>query len=125
AVWLKSHNPHRLWPLLAGGSFGSLFLARIDILFLLPILALLLVWQWRRRQPHLAYFALPLLALIAHSLLHAVWQSAPYFYDLYEYAILTVTRGEKGFMLLTAVGGAGLLAFAGLYTPLTRLWHAY
>lgn len=125
AVWLSDRPPARLWALLAGASLGSLFLVRIDVLFLLPVLALVIVWQWRRRQPGLAWFALPLGLLAAHSLLHALWQSQPYFFDLYRFAILSLTRGEGGLALLTAVGLLVLGLFAYFYVPLMRLLAAY
>ncbi len=125
AVWLSDRPPARLWALLAGASLGSLFLVRIDVLFLLPVLVLVIVWQWRRRQPGLAWFALPLILLAAHSLLHALWQSQPYFFDLYQFAILSLTRGEGGLALLMVVGLLALGLFAYFYAPLMRLLTAY
>lgn len=125
AMWLSNRPAARLWAGLAGASLGSLFLVRIDTLFVLPILALVVVWQWRRRQPGLAWFAVPLMALVAHSLLHALWQSQPYFFDLYNYAILSLTRGQNGLILLTLVELAGLGLFAYLYAPIIHLLEKY
>ncbi len=125
AVWLRDHPPARLWAGLAGASLGSLFLVRIDTLFILPVLALVVVWQWRRRQPGLAWFAVPLAGLVIHSLVHALWQSQPYFFDLYNYAILSLTRGQNGLILLTLLGLAGLGLFAYFYAPIMRLLEKY
>ncbi|MCL4262181.1 MAG: hypothetical protein KJ069_03160 [Anaerolineae bacterium] len=125
AVWLSNRAPARLWAGLAGASLGSLFLVRIDTLFVLPILALVVVWQWRRRQAGLAWFAVPLMALVAHSLVHALWQSQPYFFDLYNYAILSLTRGQGGLIAMMLVGGAGLGLFAYFYAPLVGLLEKY
>lgn len=81
-LWLDGRRPASLWAFLAGTAFGSVFLVRIDILILLPLLALFLfgLWYrgWRRAD---TWFALPLIVLVAHSFLHGLLWSAPYFYE--------------------------------------------
>ncbi|HRQ38138.1 MAG TPA: hypothetical protein PLD25_09505 [Chloroflexota bacterium] len=122
---LRDRSPARLWAGLAGASLGSLFLVRIDTLFVLPVLALVVVWQWRRQQPGLVWFALPLTILVIHSLVHALWQSQPYFFDLYNYAILSLTRGQNGLIVLTLVGLTGLGLFAWFYAPIMGMLEKY
>lgn len=125
AVWLSGRGPAGVWALVAGCTLGSLFLVRIDILFLLPVLALVVVWQWRRRQPGLLWFILPLTLLVTHSLVHALWQSRPYFYDLYTFAVLSLTRGQTGLLIVALLGAAGLAAFAYFFEPIVRLLETY
>ncbi len=122
---ISDRTPARLWAGLAGSSLGSLFLLRIDTLFVLPIFALVVVWQWRRRQAGLAWFAGPLAVLVLHSLVHALCQSRPYFFDLYNYAILSLTRGQGGLILALLVGLAGLGLFAYFYAPLVQALERY
>lgn len=125
AVWLNGRSAPRLWALIAGVALGGLFLVRIDVLFLLPILALVAVWQWRRRQAGWGWFAASLALLVAYSLVHALWQSQPYFYDLYTYAVLSLTGGTTGLVALLLVGSAGLAIFAYGFTPIVALLTRY
>jgi len=74
----------RLWALVAGVSLGMVYLARVDMLALMPILALLALWLLaggrRAAEPgSVACFLVPLSLLVAHAFAHAWWQSRPYF----------------------------------------------
>lgn len=74
----------RLWALVAGVSLGLVYLTRVDLLALLPVLALLALWLLaggrRAAEPgSVAWFLIPLVLLIGHSFAHAWWQSRPYF----------------------------------------------
>jgi hypothetical protein len=73
---------------LAGLTLGEIFLLRIDMIVILPILGLLVVWLLLRRQPATIWFLAPLILLIFHSLIHALWQSRPYAYDLFGLSLL-------------------------------------
>lgn len=88
-AWLNGRKPHHVWALLAGLALGHFFLARIDALFILPVLAILVIWLWLRSkpQPAMGWFLLPFTALVSHSLLHALTQSRPYFFDLFNFAM--------------------------------------
>jgi hypothetical protein len=88
AMWLGGREPQPLWALLAGLTLGEIFLLRIDMIVVLPILALLVSWLLLRRQPATIWFLLPLILLIIHSLVHALWQSRPYAYDLFGLSLL-------------------------------------
>ncbi len=70
---------------LAGVALGQVMLVRIDMYFLLAVPLIYAAYLRLRRQLDRRYwlFAGPLLALTAHSLIHAVWQSWPYFYNTY------------------------------------------
>lgn len=125
AVWLSNRPQAKMWALLAGASLGNVFLVRIDVLFIVPVLALVVVWQWRRRQPGVFWFAVPLVVLIVHSLIHALWQSRPYFFDLYNYAVLSLLRGQTGLIVVVGVGVAGLALFAYFFKPIMQLLNRY
>jgi hypothetical protein len=113
-AWLSGSQPARLWALLAGLSFGQLFLVRIDTAVILPILALLILWLWLSAHPLRGrrWFLLPLLLLSAHSLLHGYWFSRPYFLDLYGF----------GFRLLRT---RWLIPLAGAALGVAALWILY
>jgi 4-amino-4-deoxy-L-arabinose transferase-like glycosyltransferase len=88
-LWLQNRRPRALWGLLGGLALGQVFLVRIDTYFLLLIplvLYLWLRWSGRWRRDHWIFF-IPIVALTAHSLLHAVIQSAPYFFTTFQYGI--------------------------------------
>lgn len=70
---------------LAGVALGEVMLVRIDTYFLLGVPLVLAAYLRLRRQLDRRYwlFAGPLLVLTAHSLIHAVWQSWPYFYNTF------------------------------------------
>lgn len=76
-----------LWGLLAGLALGQVFLARIDAL---PVLLLPLAWlvhvmvrrrPWRRQL----WFFLPLAAMLLHAVLHGVFFSWPYVWEVYSH----------------------------------------
>jgi 4-amino-4-deoxy-L-arabinose transferase-like glycosyltransferase len=71
--------------LLAGVALGEVMLVRIDMYFLLAVPILLAAYLRLQRQLDRRYwlFAGPFLLLTAHSVIHAVWQSWPYFYNTY------------------------------------------
>ncbi len=82
--WLGGDGPGKLWALLAGVSLGMVFLVRVDMLVLLPVLALLVWWLLaggRRAvgSGTVGWFLVPLAGLVLHSFVHAWWQSRPYF----------------------------------------------
>ena len=82
--WLGGDGPGKLWALLAGVSLGLVFLVRVDMLVLLPLLALLVFWLLaggRRAAAAgtLGWFLAPLGLLVTHSFAHAWFQSRPYF----------------------------------------------
>ena len=89
SVWMMKPEKRPLWGLLAGLALGQSFLVRIDMLFILPIFALLAAWLWAQDGWKRAYnwFFLPLLLLVLHSLVHALWQSRPYFFELFGFAL--------------------------------------
>lgn len=120
-VWLGQRSPARLWAMLAGLSIGMTFLTRIDMLFLLPLLLLLIVWQWRRGEAAWGWFALSFLLTATYSVVHAMWQSQPYFYELYNYAVLSLFRGSVGFGLALLVALLGLGVFAYFYEQMMGL----
>lgn len=107
-VWLSHNREHPFLGFLAGVLFGESFLTRIDFLFVLPIVAffMFLHWMtgWKRKD---FWFWVPLWGLLAHALLHAVWQSRPYFFDLFDFAILLLMR--SWWLPLTAVVIAGVV----------------
>lgn len=88
AMWLGGRGPRPLWALVAGISLGEIFVLRIDMIAILPLLGLLLLWLLLSRQPARGWFIVPLVVLIGHSLLHAFWQSRPYAYDLFGLTVL-------------------------------------
>lgn len=84
SLWLGGDGPARLWALLGGVGLGQVFLVRVDMLVLLPVVGLLVVVLWLARprlvdRVALAWFTFPFAALVAHSFIHAWWQSRPYF----------------------------------------------
>jgi len=114
SVWMEDIEERPFWGLLAGLAIGQSFLVRIDMLFILPILGLLGVWLWANNGWKRAYnwFFLPLLLLVLHSLIHALWQSRPYFFELFGFAvrllrvnwIIPVGAALFGLLLLVGLG---------------------
>jgi hypothetical protein len=95
ANWLGGRSPRRFWALLAGLALGQIFLVRIDMLFILPFPFLLGLWLWaegRTETRDFLWFFLPLVGLVAHSLLHGLWLSQPYFFDLFDFAVRLFSR---------------------------------
>jgi 4-amino-4-deoxy-L-arabinose transferase-like glycosyltransferase len=82
-VWTTEERSHAVWPALAGAALGQLFLTRIDVFPFLAVLPLVFIWRrWdaRAQRQDLWFYALFIL-LVAHSLVHGLWQSAPYFFN--------------------------------------------
>lgn len=115
-AWLGNRRPARVWALLAGLMLGQLFLTRIDMLFIVPLLALLGVWIWlaRERPSATGYFFTPLILLLVHALVHALWQSRPYFYDLFFFG-LRLARQNWLLTLLAVLTGLGALLLLARY----------
>lgn len=115
-VWIEDPGSRPLWGLLAGLALGQSFLVRIDMLFVLPVLGLFGVWLWASTGWKQTYnwFFLPLLLLILHSLLHALWQSRPYFFELFGFA-LNILRVNWYIPVGGAIGGVVLLLGLGRY----------
>lgn len=109
ARWLGGREPSSLWAFVAGCALGASFLVRIDALVMLPVISLFLVWRWTGgwRRTDL-WFAVPLVALVVHSLLHGYFLSTPYFYDTVGYGILLLQRAWPLLFLSVAVAGVVL-----------------
>jgi hypothetical protein len=107
--WLTEAQPQKLWAFTAGSAFGAFFLVRIDAIVLLPVFVLLLVWRWVRGwRTADSWFAIPLVSLFVHSLLHGHFLGGPYFYETIGYATLLLTRLWPLWISL-AVLGVGFL----------------
>lgn len=83
-LWLGGDRPARLWALTAGVALGAVFLVRVDLLVLLPVLGLLAFWLLAGGRPapdrtSAIWFLAPLGLLVTHSFVHAWTQSRPYF----------------------------------------------
>ncbi|MDW8068301.1 MAG: hypothetical protein RML46_05250, partial [Anaerolineae bacterium] len=92
----------------AGAALGEVMLARIDTYFLLGVLPVYAAYLYLQRRLDWRFwlFAGPMVGLALHSLLHAVFQGWPYFYNVYFAGrFLTGSR--------TAILTAGLMV-AGL-----------
>lgn len=106
--WLAERRPGALWAFTAGCAFGAVFLVRIDSLILLPIFAVVLLWRWLRGWRRVdSWFAIPFVALVAHSLLHGHFFSAPYFYETVGYGFSLLRRLWP--FLLAGLVGLGLV----------------
>ncbi len=111
--------------ILAGLALGQVMLARLDTYFVLGALIVYPAFLYLRGKldQRFWYFALPMLAMGAHSLIHAVWQGWPYFYNVYS-------GGASLLPLLPAIlGGLALVtvAFAIFARTLVRRsgWEAH
>ncbi|MCB9422043.1 MAG: glycosyltransferase family 39 protein [Ardenticatenaceae bacterium] len=118
-IWLKSPKD-RFWGLLAGLALGQSFLVRIDMLFVLPVLGLLGIWLWVHDgwKREYNWFFLPLLLLVLHSLLHALWQSRPYFFDLFGFALRLL---RNNWIIPIGAGIASIALLLGLARFRTHL----
>ena len=93
-AWMDKREPRGLWAALAGVALGQFFLTRIDayVLLALPILVGIWLWwthDWRWQD---AWFFVPILSLAAHSLVHGVFLSGPYFFGLFRYSRGLISR---------------------------------
>ncbi len=98
---------------LAGTALGEVMLARVDMYFLLgvlPVYAAYLRLQ-RRLNRRFWLFAGPMLAVGIHSLLHAILQGWPYFYNVYFASRALTTAGIRA---LLGVGLFSIVAFVFL-----------
>jgi 4-amino-4-deoxy-L-arabinose transferase-like glycosyltransferase len=70
---------------LAGLALGQVMLARIDTYFLvgIPIGYAVYLRLRRKLDRRFWFFAAPMLAMAAHSLVHGVWQAWPYLYNTF------------------------------------------
>lgn len=111
-AWLSGRPSARLWALVGGVALGQFFLVRIDALFMLPVLGVLALWLWLRRQDGRFWFLLPLLSFVAHATAHGWWVSRPYFLELsgYGWAIL---RQQQELVFAAAILSLLLLVFSG------------
>ena len=99
--------PRRLFGLLAGLALGSLFLARIDMIFVLLLpavwaLYLLLGRRWSRIE---WWFWLPFVLTTGYAALHGLRFSAPYTLSTYG-VVVAFLRTQ--IWLLAGIGGVGL-----------------
>ena len=110
--WLDEHKPPKMWAFLAGISLGSLFLVRIDIVIILPIFALFALWRWSQGlESSDWFFFMPFAILFLYAMLHAVLQSAPYFYAHMGYGLLLLLNAWP---LLVIALLAGLIFLWGV-----------
>jgi hypothetical protein len=115
-LWFRGRQPRALWAMLAGVAYGEVLLVRIDTYFLLiiPVFAwFYLRWSGRWRKEDWWFFA-PLGLLTAHSLIHARWQSTPYFYNTFSYGLNLVRRNWL-IPVLAILFGAAILILYGRY----------
>jgi hypothetical protein len=111
-VWATEERAHALWPALAGASLGQLFLTRIDVLPLLAVPLLMGLWRrWtaRTQRQDLWFYGL-FGALVLHSLIHGLWQSAPYFYNQTN-AFASLINNYRIPLLVLALSGVILILF--------------
>jgi hypothetical protein len=113
-AWLDKREPRGLWAALAGGALGQVFLVRIDTYFLLALPVLVGFWLWRthdwRQQD--AWFFAPFLFLAAHSLIHGVFLSSPYFFSLFNYGRGVISRSLMLPLALVSLAALALIALS-------------
>jgi len=120
---LADREPPALWALLSGLTLGQLFLVRIDTLFILPILGILGLWLWGqgRRDRSNGWFFIPLALMVAHSLIHALWQSRPYAFELFGFGMNLLVRSPGLIVLVLGLLALVLWAAARFRGRLRRL----
>jgi hypothetical protein len=124
-AWLSGRRPPELWGFLTALTWGQLFLVRIDTYFLLAVpvfIAACLWWSGRSPKGH-AWLFVPLALLTAYSFAHALWQSAPYFFNIFGYGLGLLGRSWllPVASLVAAVAG---LAVASQVPYRPQLWQA-
>jgi hypothetical protein len=126
--WLAREEPPSLWAFVAGAALGQVFLARVDTYVLLALPVALAVWftairGWRRDA---LWFFAPFLLLAAHSIIHGLLITRPYFaFSLGSGArtLLRSTGQQIAFaavVLALIVAALGWLALRG--RPERRAW---
>lgn len=108
--WMDDAEPRWLWPALAGGALGQVFLARIDMYALLLLSIGVGLWRWRRWQRADGLFFGLLAALALHSLLHGLFLSWPYTTRLLSYAQHLLLSKSGVLLLAIVVGVVGSMA---------------
>lgn len=95
--------------ILAGLALGQVMLARIDTYFLLGLLPVYAAYLRLQRRLDRRFWApaVPMLVMGMYSLIHAVWQGWPYFYNVYFAGRSSTPAG-----LAVLAGGLILLAAA-------------
>ena len=113
-AWMDKQEPRGLWAALAGAALGQVFLTRIDAYFLLILPVLLAIWLWWthdwRRQD--AWFFVPFLLLAAHSLIHGVLLSSPYFFSIFRYSRGLISRSLMIPMALVGLAALALIVLS-------------
>lgn len=110
AAWTTEEESHAVWPALAGAALGQLFLTRIDVFPFLAVPPLVFIWRrWNgcSRARDLWFYILFGL-LVAHSFIHGLWQSAPYFYNQIGFQIYMLGALRRYSVILIAAAIAGL-----------------
>ncbi len=125
AVWLKKRQPTSLWAFVAGSSLGVIFLVRIDVIFMLPILLAFITWFWATKRKGTVWFAVPLLLLVLHSLIYALTQSRPYFFELYNFGVRSIVKNQGVLAGLIVVGLFGLWVVAKYHLGIQKLFIRY
>ena len=102
----------RLWGLLAGLALGSVFLTRIDLLFvlLLPMGRGVELLFSGRRPRHEAWFWLPFLLVTVFAAGHALFFSTPYTWQTFG-AIIDIFADQLVVVLIGGVIGGALLLY--------------
>ena len=123
-MWLGGRRPSSFWALLSGMMLGSVFLVRIDVLIMLPIFAVLIVALWARGwQRSDWWFLIPFTLLVIHSFVHAIWLSAPYFYEHIGFGLRILWRSWL-VPLMALLGGLIIIGlvyfFRGRFAALRR-----
>lgn len=136
-LWTFSHYirpgpQRRLWGVVAGLTFGQVFLARIDAppLLLIPTIWAFFLFLNRRWSREEGWFFGPVILLLGIASIHGAFFSRPYVLDTYGHLFQL-----SGWLLLLAMallsGGAALLWFVQrqpfplverLYTKATQKW---
>lgn len=133
AVWLRhgedtdhsNRQPSALWAFVAGSSLGVVFLVRIDIIFMLPILLAFITWFWATKRKGLVWFGVPLLLLVLHSFIHALTQSRPYFFELYRFGTQSLVRNQGVLAALILLGLIGLWIVSKYHQQFADLFNRY
>lgn len=111
-AWLDDRRPRVLWALIAGLALGQVFLTRIDTYVLLAVPVLIGIWLtwtrgWRRAD---LWFFVPFALLAAHSVIHGLVISRPYFLA----QMGTGIRVIRPLILPAAVAFLGVLGLGAL-----------